>query len=263
VISLVFGRNDLRMGWNLFQIALRDRFIGSGLGLVWAIANPAMLLTIFTFVFGFVFQPRLPGAKTSLSFVVWLVSGYGPWLAISEGLATSTSSLTANAGLIKNLVFKRALLPMVGTMMGLVPLAVATIYLVGLLAFERRTPNASWLILPVVTVLQFFVIAGIGLVLAGINVFVRDTALVLPNVLTLLLFASPIFYPVASFPRAVQTAVQLNPFYVIAEGYRDPVINGVLPPLWSLVYLAALAAVLFLAGLAFFRRLEPHFDARL
>ncbi len=258
-----FGRADVRMGWSLFCMALRDRFLGSGLGLLWAIANPAMLLTIFTFVFGFVFQSRMPGATTSLSFVIWLVSGYGPWLAISEGLSSSTTSLTGNTGLIKNLVFKRALLPMVGTMMGLVPLAVATVYLVALLAFERRVPNASWLILPVVALLQFFVIAGIGLVLAGINVFVRDTALVLPNALTLLLFASPIFYPVAAFPKALQLAVQLNPFYVIALGYRDPVMNGVLPPLWSLAYLIILAVVVFIAGLTFFRRLEPHFDARL
>jgi lipopolysaccharide transport system permease protein len=99
--------------------------------------------------------------------------------------------------------------------------------------------------------------------LAAVNVFVRDTALVLPNVLTLLLFASPIFYPVAAFPPAVQFAVQLNPFYVIALGYRDPVMNGVLPPLWSLAYLALVAGAAFLAGLMFFRRLEPHFDARL
>lgn len=261
--SFAFGRADVRMLWGLFCMALRDRFLGSGLGLIWAIVNPAMLLVIFTFVFGFVFKSRLPGADTSLSFIIWLVSGYGPWLSISEGLSTSTSSLTSNAGLIKNLVFKRALLPMVGTMMGFVPLAVATFYLIGLLAFERRVPNAAWLILPIVTVLQFFLITGIGLVLAGVNVFVRDMALVLPNILTLLLFASPIFYPVSAFPAYAQTAVQLNPFYVIAQSYRDPVMNGVLPSFWSLAYLTAIAAAAFFGGLAFFRRLEPHFDARL
>ena len=263
MIALDMRAADLRMGLGLFRMALRDRFLGSALGLAWAVANPILMLSIFTFVFGFVFKSRMPGAETSLSFVIWLVSGYGPWLAISEGLSSSTTSLTANAGLIKNLVFKRELLPLAGAMMGLVPLLAALVYLVGLVAFERRLPNASWLIIPLVTVLQFLLIGGIGLVLAGVNLFVRDTALVLPNVLMMLLFASPIFYPVSAFPPAVQTAVQLNPFYVIAEGYRDPVLNGSLPPLWSLLYLAVLSALCFVAGLAFFRRLEPHFDARI
>lgn len=263
MMRLAFGRSDLRMGLSLFQMALRDRFLGSGLGVVWAVANPLLMLSIFTFVFGFVFQSRMPGADTSIGFVIWLVSGYGPWLAISEGLSSSTSSLTSNTGLIKNLVFKRELLPVAGTLMGLVPLAASLVYLVGLLAFEQRAPNASWLILPLVTVLVFFFIGGVGLVLAAVNVFVRDTALVLPNVLTLLLFASPIFYPVSAFPEAVQTAVQLNPFYIIAEGYREPVLNGTLPPIWSLIYLAGLALVCFAGGIAFFRRLQPHFDARL
>jgi lipopolysaccharide transport system permease protein len=263
VISLSYGPADLRMGLALFRLALRDRFLGSALGLAWAIANPILMLSIFTFVFGVVFKSRLPGADTSLAFVIWLVSGYGPWLAISEGLASSTSSLTGNAGLIKNLVFKRELLPLVGTMMGLVPLGAALVYLVALLGLEGRAPNASWLVLPLVVLLQLGLVGGIGLVLAGVNVFVRDTALVLPNILMLLLFASPIFYPLTAFPAAVRPLAQLNPFYVIAEGFREPLLNGTVPPLWSLLYLAVVASSCLVFGLGFFRRLEPHFDARL
>ena len=103
-----FDRRDAKMGLGLFRMMLRDRFLGSALGLVWAVANPLLMLGIFTFVFGFVFHSRLPGASTSMSFVLWLISGYAPWLAISEGLSNSALSVAGNSSIIKNLAFKRS-----------------------------------------------------------------------------------------------------------------------------------------------------------
>ncbi len=69
-----------------------------------------IMLGIFTFVFGYVFKSKLPGAETSLSYVIWLISGYGPWLAISDGISSGTSAITGNSGLVKNLSFKTELL---------------------------------------------------------------------------------------------------------------------------------------------------------
>ena len=91
----------------------------------------------------------------------------------------------------------------------------------------------------------------------------RDTALALPNVLTLLLFASPIFYPLTAYPAVAQVVLQFNPFYVIAACYRAPILDGVLPPLWMLVYMAFVSSAIFMAGLWWFRRLKSFFDARL
>ena len=90
---LGFDRADALRLLNFLKMGLRDRFLGSTLGLVWAIVNPLLMMGIFTFVFAFVFRSRLPGAETSLSFVIWLISGYGPWLAIGDSLATSTGSV--------------------------------------------------------------------------------------------------------------------------------------------------------------------------
>jgi lipopolysaccharide transport system permease protein len=260
---LGFDRGDARRLLNFFKLGLRDRFLGSTLGLIWAIANPLLMLGIFTFVFGFVFPSRLPGAETNLSFVIWLISGYGPWLAITESLATSTSAVTANSGLVKNLAFKTELLPIAGSLMGLVPLAVSMCYLMVLLALGGTRPSASWLAIPVILAMQFVLITGIGLCLAAMNVFVRDTAFVLPNVLLILLFTSPIFYPLSEFPKALQGVLQFHPFHVIAEGYRRPLLHRAWPTLWSLTYLAAISVIAFLGGLTFFRRLKGYFDARL
>jgi len=260
---LGFDRHDVRMAFNLARLGVRDRFLGSTLGLVWVIFNPVLMFGIFTFVFGFVFQSKLPGAETSLTFVVWLISGYGPWLAISEGLTYGTASVVSNSGIIKNLPFKTELLPIVGVLMGLIPLAVALVFLIVLLWVEGSMPSLPWLIIPFAIVFQVLFISGLGLFLAALNVFVRDVFLVLPNVLLLVLFASPIFYPIEAFPSVIRPLVLFNPFYVLTEAYRAPLIRYSLPPLWTLVYLVILAVLVFWAGLGFFRRLKSFFDSRL
>jgi ABC-type polysaccharide/polyol phosphate export permease len=260
---LGFERRDIRVGINFFKMALRDRYLGSALGVVWAFVNPLMMLGIFVFVFGFIFPSRAPGAETSLTFVIWLISGYGPWLAISEGLNSAATSVVGAAGIIKNLPFKTELLPVVAVLTGLVQLGVAMLLVLVLVGFAGPAPGWSWLVLPLVVALQVIFIAGLGLFLGALTVFIRDVALVLPNLLLLVLFASPIFYPITAYPPGVGDVLRFNPFYVIAEGYRAPLIRGEVPPAWTLVYLAAVSLLVFALGLRFFRRLKAHFEARL
>jgi ABC-type polysaccharide/polyol phosphate export permease len=260
---LGFGIHDLRLLVNLTNMALRDRFLGSSVGRVWALLNPLLLMSIFSFVFTFVFESRLPGADSSLSFIIWLLSGYGPWLAMSEGLSTSASSITGNSGLIKNLSFKSELLPIAASLLGLVPLAVSFVLLSVLLVFGGHAPTPAWLIIFPVLALQFALISGMGLFLGAMNVFVRDITHILPSLLVVLLFASPIFYSVEAYPASAQVWVQFNPFYLVANGYREPLINGKLPPLWQLALLTAFATAALVGGLSYFRRLKGYFDARL
>jgi lipopolysaccharide transport system permease protein len=87
--------------------------------------------------------------------------------------------------------------------------------------------------------------------------------LALPSVLTLLLFASPIFYAVSAYPTAVQPILIFNPFYVMAELYRAPILMGELPPLWMILYMVLLCVGLMAGGLWWFRRLKSFFDTRL
>ncbi len=260
---LGFERQDLRLLVNMFNLSLRDRFLGSALGMVWAFANPILMLGIFTFVFGFVFKAKLPGAETSLSYVIWLISGYGPWLAITDGLTSSTTAVVANRSLVKNLAFKTEILPIAGGLMGVVPLVVSLAYLAVLMAVDGTVPSWRWLYVLPVVVLQFLLVIGIGFVLSALNVFIRDVSMVLPNILLLLLFASPIFYPIEVFPTAVQAVSRFNPFFVIAEGYRQPLLYDQLPPAWTLLYLAVIAGGAFVLGLRAFRTVKGYFDARL
>ena len=258
-----FDERDFGMLRNLFQMSLADRFLGSALGLAWAVLSPLMLMGIFVFVFSFVFPGRLPGKDGALPFVIWLLSGYGPWLAISEGLSSSTTSIVGNTGIVKNVAFKSELLPIVGALLGIVPLLVSFAVIIVLQLFAGELPNLLYFFLPLAVLLQMILISGFGLFLSALNVFVRDTALALPNVLMLLLFASPIFYPLSRYPDFLQGVLQYNPFYVVAELYRDPILNGAMPPAWMILYLAIVSIALFLGGLWWFRQLKSFFDARL
>jgi lipopolysaccharide transport system permease protein len=258
-----FDRRDLGMLWNLFKLTLTDRYLGSGLGLIWAVLSPLLLMGIFTFVFTFVFPNRLPGKVGALSYVMWLLSGYGPWLAISEGLSVSTVAVVGNAGIVKNIAFKSELLPIVGALTGSLPLLVSLAILLILQIISGEAPHLTLLALPIPIFFGILLIAGLGLFLSALNVFVRDTALVLPNVLTLLLFASPIFYPLSSYPAGLGKILQFNPFYVVAASFRALIVDGIFPPNWMLPYLAVISTVLFLAGLKWFRRLKSFFVARL
>ncbi len=258
-----FDERDVRMLANLFRMTLMDRFLGSALGAFWAILSPLMLMGIFVFVFTFVFPGRLPGREGTLPFVLWIISGYGPWLALSEGLNAATASVVANGGIVKNIAFKSELLPMVGALIGIVPLFVAFVLIFLVQVFAGIAPTWAWLSIPLIVAIQFLFMAGCGFFLASLNVFVRDVALVLPNLLTLALFASPIFYPLSAYPKFLQPLVVLNPFYLIAEGYRQPIMEGALLSYGRLAYLAAISIGVFGAGLWWFRRLKRFFDARL
>lgn len=260
---LGFNRQDIRLILNFFKVTVRDRFLGSILGMFWAVVSPLLMLGIFTFVFGFVFKARLPGSESSLAYVIWLISGYGAWLAIVDGLTTSMNSVVTNSTIVKNLAFKTEVLPIAGGLIGLVPLAVSLAFLVVLLIVEEIPWTIRWFyILPIIG-LQFLLVIGLGFVLAAINVFVRDVSMLLPNLLLLVLFGSPIFYPIDAFPAILRPIAQFNPFYLITEGFRRPLIYNQLPPLWTLAYLSLVSCVIFLGGLRVFRRLRWYFDGRL
>lgn len=260
---LGFNASDVRLGFNFFKMILRDRYLGSSLGTVWAILNPLMMLGIYTFVFAFVFKSKLPGAETTLAYVVWLISGYGPWLATTEGITSASTSVTGSVGLVKNMAFKVEILPLASAGVAIVALSVALLFTFVLNAFDGNAPTPAVLFLPVVVGVHFLIIGAIGLWLAAANVFIRDLSLVLPNILMVIMFATPIFFPITMFPSLLQKATHLNPFYHISEFYRGILLQGSYPSAAWLLYVFILGAVIFAAGLKAFRRSKSYFDAAL
>jgi len=260
---LKFQHRDARLIANFFAMSLRDKYLGSSLGSLWGIANPLLMFVVFTFVFGFVFKARLPGADTTLGYAIWLISGYGPWIATTEGIMASATSVVSAAGIVKNVAFKTEILPISAALTGLLPLAVTFVFLLILLSIDGNFPTWHVVFVPMVAVLQFGLIIGAGLLLSAVTVFFRDLAYALPNLLLIVLFATPILYPVESMPGALQTASRLNPFYVTAEAYRSAMVFHRVPDLWSLGYVLLIAAAVLYVGLGLFRRVKGFFEAAL
>ena len=169
---LGFNRHDAVLALNLFKMNVRDRYLGSALGSMWAIANPFFLLGVYTFVFGFVFKVRLPGAETTLGYVLWLISGYGPWMATTESILAATTSIVSAAGLVKNVVFKTELLPIASSLVGLISLVVSLFFLLVLKVFAGSDFTWHIVFLPVIVLIHFLFVCSIGLWLAAINVFI-------------------------------------------------------------------------------------------
>lgn len=257
------ARADARMMFNFFKINLKDRYLASKLGGLWAILNPIIMLSIFTFIFGFVYKARLPGATTTLSYVIWLISGYGPWLAISEGLLNSSNSIVSNSGLVKNMAFKTELLPMSAVLVSIVPLIVTLFFLTILMLFEGNYPSWHALIIIPVIIAMYLLMFGLGFFLAAITVFLRDLVIVLPNILMMILFVSPIFYTLTAMPKIIQIVSKANPFYILTEGFRQPLIFHTIPSelVYGLTYVLFLALGLFVFGINRFRKIKGYFSS--
>lgn len=258
-----FNRQDLRLAWNLFKMNVRDRYLGSSLGSFWAITNPLFMLGLYTFVFGFVFKVRLPGADTTLGYVIWLIVGYGPWIATTEAIMSATTSVVSAAGVVKNMAFKTELVPIAATFVGLISLGVSMCFLLVLISVSGSAPDWRVVWLPLIIAVHFFLLLGMGLWLSAINVFMRDLSIALPNMLTILMFFTPIFYPLESLPEIVRRVTFANPFYLISDAYRGVMLRQESPDPVGMAYVLVLSFGIFHYGLAAFRRAKGQFDSAL
>jgi len=256
-----FSRHDFRLLINLFKMNVRDRYLGSSLGSVWAITNPLFMLCLYTYVFGFVFKIRLPGAETTLAYVIWLISGLGPWNASVEAIIGSTSSVVGASGMVKNMAFKTELLPMAGALVGLINLMVGLCFVLVLLLWSGSPITWHIILLPLIIGLQFAWAIALGMWLSVIAVFVRDLIQILPTLLTAIMFMTPIFYSLDNMPQAIRNITFANPFYQIAEGYRAILIGNHVPDLWGVLYVFVIASLVFYFGLIAFRRAKGSFDS--
>jgi lipopolysaccharide transport system permease protein len=242
------------------KIQLKDRYLGTSIGIIWTVLNPVIMLSLYTFIFGFVLQSKAPGAETSFAYALWMISGLGPWLSISESLNGATGSVVGNGGLIKNMAFKSESLPLAAAITGLIPLGVSLAFLLCLSIYAHSYPTWHLAILPWCLFVHVLFVCGLSLIFSTINVFFRDFGVVLSNLLMILLFGTPIFYSIDQFPVVLQKVSRFNPFYIVTNNYREILINHHVPDVQHNIYLLAVSLILFYFGLRFFRRLKGFFE---
>jgi ABC-type polysaccharide/polyol phosphate export permease len=243
---------------NFFRRELFTRYLGSITGLAWALLHPLALLGVYYFVFTQVFRTTGFGGRSFLTFVavaLW------PWLAAQEGLQRATVSLAAYAGLIRKVAFPHELVvyASVGATLSLQFADYLAVLAVLRIAGEPIHFTGLLLAVPLWLVLAVAV-TGLALMLSALQVFVRDVEHVLMPLLMMLMFLTPILYPVSLVPANVRPWVAANPFGWLVNRMRDALLDGRLALQWQDGVAAAVAVALFLAGRAVFRRLSPHFE---
>lgn len=260
---LGFKKEDIVLTFNLFKMMLRNRYLGSSLGFLWAVLNPIFLLGMYTFVFGFVFKAKLPGSETTFAFAIWLISGFVPYLSIADSLNSTASSILSGSSLVKNIVFKSETLVLASTLVSMITFAVGMTFLMILLFIDGNYP--TWHVIYLIPVFFFHIIflVALGLFLSVTTVFLRDLVQVLPTVTLFILFFSPIFYTAEMLPGLVRKITFFNPFYRICQPYRDVLLYHSIPNMKGLIYLGVCSVILVIVGLKYFRRLKGYFEMSL
>lgn len=237
---------------------LQSRYAGSFLGFFWSFVHPLWQLALFTFIFSGILRVPLPAQGTE-RFAVFLFAGLLPWLAFQETLMRATTSISDNAALVKRVSFPSELIVLSIAAASLVQQAVAAlvfaVVLVGL--GEMSWSTLPWLIPALL--LQAPLTVGLGLLLAAIHVFLRDTAQGVAMVLSGWFYLTPIVYPAQLVPETWRHWLDLNPLTALVGLYRTAFLGAPLPGGRPLGVLAAVAAVASLAGVAGFRRWRARF----
>jgi lipopolysaccharide transport system permease protein len=237
---------------------LKGRYRGSVLGFFWSLVQPLLLLAVYSFVFGHVFQPRTAGADP---YPLFLLCGLFPWIWFASALSEGTVSLVANAGLIRRAVFPAELLPVVPVLSNLVHLLLAVpVLALGLLVGRLQGyPVAGWgaLALPLVVALELPLIAGLALALAALHAHFKDVRDLLTSVLTLLFFLTPVLYPISAVRiPAIWWVVKLSPATPFTLAYQRALFEGRFPEPMLWVEMAAVALVGWALGAWVFGRLR-------
>lgn len=250
----------LGLALQLAQRDLRSRYLGSFSGGAWALLQPLVQLAVYAFVFGYIFRQRLPGADAP-GYVPFLVVVMWPWTAFAEAVTRATTAIQDNASLIGKVALPRTALVLAPVMASFAihGIGYVGLLLVMLLLGAGIAPAGLVTMLPALALLFVFAL-GLALLLSALQVFVRDIAPALPQLLMLWMFLSPVFYGRYVMPEAVRPWFDLNPMTGFAEYLRFALLGMPLPDLRAMaVSVVAVLAALAL-GLFLFRRLQRHFE---
>ncbi len=241
------------------MLALRDikvRYKQAALGAAWALIQPLTMMVVMSLFFGRFAQ--MDQKVGSVPYPIFLYAALLPWTFFASSITASANSLVANAGMLRKIYFPRLIMPLSATGTPLVDYAMAFIILLGLMGWYGVVPTAAFLLLPVLVGLTIMAALGMGLILSAVTVKYRDFRYVVPFMLQVWFFVTPVIYPNTMVPERWQWALSLNPMGGTIEAFRASILGTPIP--WaSLGISASVAVVSLLVGLIYFNQAERHF----
>ncbi|TMH59341.1 MAG: phosphate ABC transporter permease [Betaproteobacteria bacterium] len=243
---------------NFFRRELFARYLGSVSGFAWAFLHPLALLGVYHFVFTTVFRA---GAMNGKSFLLFVAVALWPWIAAQEALQRGTVSIGGYSGLIRKVAFPHELIVYASVAATLVLQFVGYIVVLVVLALFGEPVRFEGLLLAVpLWIVLAVAVTGLALALAALQVFIKDVEHILMPVLMILMYLTPILYPLSLVPEGMRPWVAANPFGYLVDRLRDALLDGRLALAWGDAIAVLAAFALFTGGRWVFLRLSPHFE---
>jgi lipopolysaccharide transport system permease protein len=246
----------------LYFMVWRDikvRYKQTALGVFWIILQPVISMLVFSGIFGVLLQ--VPSGD--IPYPLFTFAALLPWNYFAGSLTRSSNSLVNNTNLITKVYFPRLLIPLAGILSGLVDFAVGFVILLIMMVLYRMPFTLSMLFLPLFLLLAMLVALGFGLWFAAFNVRYRDVMYLVPFLVQIWMYVTPVIYGTDLIPVKFQALLALNPMTLVVEGFRWSLFGSgsttSQSPAWIYALSIVVTAVVLVTGLMFFRRTERTF----
>jgi lipopolysaccharide transport system permease protein len=243
--------------WFLSLREIVVRYKQTVLGIFWAVIQPLLTMAVFTLVFG-----RLAGfAKDSITpYALITLTGVLPWQLFSDSISKGGQSLVSQANLITKVYFPRLIIPVSCVFSSAIDFGIALVILFVMMAGYRIRPTVTLLLLPAFFLMVAMVSLGVGLWLSAMNVKYRDVKLLIPFIIRLGIYISPVGFVSSRIPSKYQFWYSLNPIVGAIDGFRWCILGPAFKPYWPGFWVSLIIAVLLLvSGAVYFRRVERSF----
>ena len=258
------GKNYWKDLWRyreLFYIlSWRDisvRYKQTAIGIAWAFLQPFLTMLIFTVIFGRL--AKLP-TEGKAPYAIMVYAGMLPWQFFANSVSQASNSLIGNTQLITKVYFPRLIIPVSSVITGFVDFLVSFLILAGLMVYYRFMPAVNIFLLPVFLLIAFAAAIGLGLQITALNVKYRDFRYVVPFLVQLGLYISPVGFSSSIVPAKYRLLYSLNPMVGVIDGFRWAILGGNAPIYWPGFLLSLVVVVVSLAlGIRTFRKMEKSF----
>jgi len=232
---------------------LASRYKGTIMGVFWLFLQPLMMVIVYSFVFSVIMKVRIPGMDNSYHFALYLMTAMMPFFAFQDALLAASNSLFANSSLLHKSTLPVFFLPLVPMLATVVTEVIALVIIMLAAFFLLNQVSYFLLLLPFLIFVRLCLSIAVGYMLAILSVFIQDLRQALGLLLTMLMFLTPILYPVSMIPAEFLPINNLNPMFHLLDAYRALILRGEMPGI-GVVYVAGFALLLLVFSVYFFQK---------